>query len=175
MIVMSNNLRPRLPMDQGVTVRVNVAWVDTVVDLITILEDLKTHDVYVDYPTGRKKPPVPTITYNGVLDIIGQYDNVKYFAVSNAEGYGQMERVREEVPNRIQIIPKIETEIGVLNLFHICSGAMTDIVMLDKEDLYTDVHQDAKKFNNLVDVLRVNAAKQNIRVLEMQGVVFYER
>jgi hypothetical protein len=86
-----------------------------------------------------------------------------------------MRLLRKEVPKHIQLIPKIESVKGIKNVIDICRAGKTDIIMLDKEDLYTDLNRDSIKFNHWVEIARGICKENNIEVLELQGVIFAEK
>src|ERR1700739_3376009 len=99
MIVVSNHLfattHVKFPSD--IVVRVNLAWMK---DKATALKTLKSikHDVYLDYPQGRSKPPRPTLTLDEALGIAKKFKNVKYFAVSNVEEPNEVKKLRAKIP-----------------------------------------------------------------------------
>lgn len=175
MILVSNNVKGKMSLSSDVVIRINAAWVKNYAELIQIIENNADRKIYLDYPEGRTKPPKPTLTFADVLKATEAYNNITYFAVSNAESFENMTQIRKLVPDRVKIIPKIETPIGVLKVLDVCKGAATDTIMLDKEDLYTAVNKDTTMFEHFLDVLRTVCKNNNITVLELQGVVFYER
>ena len=84
MIVISNHVKKigmKLPSET--VIRINVAWVKTKEELVKIIEENEQHDIWVDYPTGRTKPPRPTLTIAEAISVLHDYNNIKYFAFSN--------------------------------------------------------------------------------------------
>ena len=152
-----------MPVSDNAIIRVNLAWINSKEDALKILDN-SNHDIYLDYPDGRKKPPMGEITFSEAIEI-ASHPKVKYFAVSNCEDVWKIKGIISELPESVEFIPKIETEVGIKNM-----NAMENIgiklFMLDKEDLYTDVKGNADKYNALVE----EARKHNI--IELQGVVF---
>jgi uncharacterized protein with PQ loop repeat len=173
MILISNNVRSKLSFPADAVVRVNAAWIQSKAELHQVLTDNKDKEVYLDYPEGRTKPPKPVIAFQDVVDAANRFENVRFFAVSNAEQASDMEDIRSQVPLRAKIVPKIETQMGVLNVLAIAKGAQTDVVMLDKEDLYSAVNRNVDQFNMYVNTLRTVCSINQIEVLELQGVIFY--
>lgn len=172
-IVVSNHLfaTTHVTFPEDIVVRLNLAWMK---DKETAIETLKgiTHDVYLDYPQGRTKPPKPVITMEEALEMAGTFSQVKYFAVSNVEEEAAIAEIRSKLPAHIELVPKIESERGVNNLPAIIRGAQTKFAMLDKEDLYLDVKRDMDLFNSLNNSARAQAKEVGITLLELQGVVF---
>ena len=72
--------------------------------------------------------------------------------------------VLAKLPSRVQIVPKIESEIGVKNIVEICEAGKSKYIMLDQEDLYTDVKADASKFNQLVYKARKICKQNNVNI-----------
>lgn len=173
MIIVSNYIleKNHFPLPAHVVVRINVAWVKTMEELERILEGI-THDVYLDYPQGRSKPPRPTIRLEDVIRFAHTFKNVKYFAVSNVEDPEDIYGIQRRLPAHISIVPKIETIKGIENLEEIIEKIGAKYIMLDKEDLYVDVERDAALFEELIEKAREKTIRAGAEVLELHGVVF---
>ena len=74
----------------------------------------------------------------------------------------------------LSFVPKIETLKGVLNLEKIFQTKLINHIMLDTEDLYTDVENDVQLYTYLIDRVKNSCYKYNIQLLELYGVVFKE-
>ena len=173
MLVISNHVKKiGLPIPRGAVVRINIAWLESVGGLAQLIWENSTHDVWVDYPTGRKKPPVPKIPWFDCIHILKKYKNVKYFAFSNAEEPDTCRHIRKEIPAKIKLVPKIETVEGVRNLVAIAEASKTDMIMFDKEDLYSDLGNDPKLFEIFVDYVNKVCKEHKIQCLSLQGVIF---
>jgi len=161
MLVISNHLIGKMPIPEEAVIRINLAWIDNLSDANRILDESK-NDVYLDFPSGRTKPPQPKIGLNAAMALT-QHKSVKYFAVSNCENTKDMQEIMKEID--VEFIPKIETKLGIKNM-----QKMVDIgiktFMLDKEDLYVDVNCDSKRYSELVEEAR------KFNIIELQGVVF---
>ena len=83
MILLSNHLLtlPEFRNVDNVIVRINMAWVKDIKELHKFLDI--DYDVFLDYPKGRTKPPVPTLSLTDAIETIKKCPNVKYFALSN--------------------------------------------------------------------------------------------
>jgi citrate lyase beta subunit len=174
-IVVSNHVLVKaskivLPKEH-VVIRVNVAWVPTKKKLVDILASIK-HDIFLDYPLGRTKPPRPKLTLDQVIALIPQFPNIKFFAVSNVENPVAIGKIKARLPKHIELVPKIETRKGVEQLPEIIDSIQTKHIMLDKEDLYVNIHHNQKEFDALVKKARASCKKKGVGVLELQGVVF---
>ena len=176
MLIVSHYLLDKADMQfpDHAILRVNVAWLNTLDELKSVLKKLK-HDIYLDYPQGRVKPPKPKITLDETIGVANLFPNVKYFAVSNVEEPGGILDIKNRLPKHIEMIPKIETERGILNLENIVRKTGVGAIMFDKEDLYSDVNHDAEKFNALMKLTWAKGQKLGIKVLETHGVVFLPR
>lgn len=174
MILVSHYLHFTTPVEfpkKHVVLRINVAWMKNRTELLRVLNSLE-HDIYLDYPQGRTKPPKPVLSLHEVIDIAHKFPKVKYFAVSNVEVPKKIRAIKDRLPARIEVVPKIETEKGIANIRKIIDTLNTKHVMLDKEDLYVDVKRDSKKFEQLITKARDAAKKAHINLLELHGVVF---
>jgi hypothetical protein len=174
MLVVSNHILDEITLKKPTVVRVNVAWVKTLKLLRKTLSNLAAYDVFLDYPEGRTKPPKPTISLKKAVSLIKDYDNIKYFAISNAEDIGRIKALRQMVPSNVTIVPKIESPFGVMRMIPIMGAAKTKVAMLDKEDIYTAVGGDQYRYQKLVTVARNRAKKAKKTLIELEGVVFRE-
>lgn len=156
--------------DKEIVARVNLAWQKNKQDAEAVLTNL-SHKIYLDYPQGRTKPPKPTISLDEALELAEKF-KVKYFAVSNAEDPKAMLAIKQKLPSVTELVPKIETKKGVLNLENIAQTANIKYVMLDKDDLYIDVNRDQEIFENLIKTVRNKCSSLGIRALELSGVIF---
>lgn len=151
-------------MPADTIIRLNLAWIKTYQEAEKILSE-SNFPVYLDYPSGRTKPPKPVIGFQEAI-ALSKHPRVKYFAISNAESIALLKELMETIPGKI-IVPKIETVKGV-ELIPKMIEAGINTLMLDKEDLYTNVKADSELYEILVDKVR----KSGIKVLELQGVIF---
>lgn len=172
-MIISQNIKGRLELPKETIIRVNMAWMKNMKELEDVLTSNRDFDVFLDYPQGRTKPPKPTLKIEDAFYCIEKYPNIRYFAISNVESPDEFKKLKEKLPNVI-LVPKIETVKGVDNLVDIIKSGKTDMVMLDKEDLYVDVQRDTDKFEFLVNKTRVECWALGVRLLELEGVIFDE-
>ena len=172
MILLSNHL---LTLDEfknvgNVVVRINMAHVKDENELKKFVN--ADYDIFLDYPKGRTKPPIPTLSFTEAVDVMKKYSNIKYFATSNIEEVSEVNLICEMLPNRVSFVPKIETLKGVLNLNKLFDTGKIKYIMLDSEDLYTDVKNDVELFINLKDRVKRICNEYSVELLELYGVVF---
>lgn len=173
-VIVSNHLLKRTQIEfplEHVVMRINVAWIRSNEDLLALLKDIK-HDIFLDYPQGRSKPPRPTLTLEETIATIAQFPNIKFFAVSNVEDPVAVAAIKAQLPAGVELVPKIETKKGVESLAEIVDSIQTKHIMLDKEDLYTNVSNDQEAFEALVTLARKTCKEKGVADLELQGVVF---
>jgi len=174
MIIVSNHLLKKTDinfLENNTVIRINVAWVKNKAELIELLNQIQ-NDIYLDYPQGRNKPPRPTLQLDEVMELIPNYDHIKHFAISNVEDPGKIFEIQNRLPSKVNLVPKIETQIGVENLEEIIDKIEAKYIMLDKEDLYIDVDTDQEVFENLIELARKTCKEKMVKILELQGVVF---
>ena len=172
MILLSNHLLtlPEFKNIEDVIVRINMAHVKDIKELYRFVK--VGYDIFLDYPKGRTKPPVPTLDINDALEVMNQHENIKYFALSNIEDVSEVDIICDIIPDTVSFVPKIETLQGVLNLEKIFKTGRVKHIMLDSEDLFTDIKNDVQLYTYLIERVRNSCDKYNIKLLELYGVVF---
>lgn len=172
MILLSNNLKGRLDFPKNAVVRVNSAWVKNLKDLDKILRDNENSRVFLDFPSGRTKPPKPTLDLTDLVIMATKFKNVVFFAVSNAEDKNYLGHIYNLLPEHTELVPKVETLNGIRNIDSIIRASHCKMIMLDKEDLYLSCGADSKIYENSMGVLKQKCSELGVRVIELQGVVF---
>jgi len=172
MLLISNHLTQ---LDQfkklkNVVIRINMAHVKDIEELKRFVD--VPYDVFLDYPKGRTKPPTPSSSLTEAIDFTKNYSNIKYFATSNIEEVAEVNLIYEMLPKGVSFVPKIETLKGVINLSKLFDTGKINHIMLDSEDLYTDIRNDVELFVNLKDRVRRVCKEYNVELLELYGVVF---
>ena len=172
MLVVSNHAYDTIGSPADAVIRLNLAWMKNRDEAERTLANLRGHQVYLDYPRGRSKPPKPVVTLDEAISLANKYVEVKFFAVSNIESPLTILGVKALLPSTVEIVPKIETKRGVMHLKEIVEKTKCKYIMLDKEDLYTDVGQNADQYDSLVTVTRDVVKSLGVTLLELQGVIF---
>lgn len=174
LVIVSNHLLGVMKVEfpeEHIVLRINVAWLRSKKDLIDLLKET-THDVFLDFPQGRSKPPRPVLNLDEILKIVPKFKNIKYFAISNVEDPEAVFALQTRLPKEVELIPKIETKKGIEELASIVDRISAKHIMLDKEDIYTNIHHDHAEFERLVTLARTTCKKKGVKVLELKGVVF---
>ena len=178
MILISQNLvNYDIPIPKNAVFRINLAWVNSIDQLKELLTLHKKHDIFLDLPTNRTKPPNNRYTLNDISSLLDEYRNVKYLAVSNVNSKENLDEYLTNIPKHVTIVPKIESHIGVENIESIVSVLNFEekIVMLDHDDLFGNLLKSnipIEKFshyiNQLIDFCKIN----NILLLRTIGIIF---
>ena len=171
----AGNYNIRLPDDA--VFRINLAWCNSIAELEEKLVNNKQSDFFIDLPVGRIKPPNNRYTLDDIIPILEKNENVKFFAVSNVESKENLQEFLQKIPDRINIVPKIESPKAVLNIDEICNSLKTDkkIVMLDHDDLFSSIIRNSEEKENFqiyIKKLDDYCQENNISLLRTVGVVF---
>ena len=112
-----------------------------------------------------------------IIPLMKQYQNVKYFAVSNVESNDDLKSFIELIPNETTIVPKIESPDAVDNIKSITDSlpGSKKIVMLDHDDLFSSLirkNESKDKFKDYIQKLVEFCEENEIRLLRTVGVIF---
>ena len=157
--------------------RVNMAWCNSISELEEKLTRNKNSSFFIDLPIGRIKPPNNRYTLDEMIPVLENNENVKFFAVSNVESAENLKEFLEKVPDRINIVPKIESPNGVLNINEICTALKSKekVVMLDHDDLFSNIVRNNEKKENFqmyIKKLDDYCQENNVSLLRTVVVVF---
>ena len=171
----AENYNIRLPDDA--VFRINLAWCNSIAELEEKLVNNKQSDFFIDLPVGRIKPPNNRYTLDDIIPILEKNENVKFFAVSNVESKDDLRPFLEKLPERVNIVPKIESPTAVKNIDGICSVLKSErkIIMLDHDDLFSSIirnKEDSSMFQEYIKELIDYCKKNKISLLRTVGVVF---
>ena len=172
MLLISNHLTQleQFKKLKNVVIRINMAHVKDSKQLEEFVN--VPYDIFLDYPKGRSKPPLPSSNLDEAIAFTKKYDNIKYFATSNIEEIAEVNLICEMLPEGVSFVPKIETLKGVLNLSKLFDTGKIKHIMLDAEDLYTNIQNDVELFINLKKRVRRVCSDYKVECLELYGVVF---
>ena len=70
-----------IQIPENAVFRINLAWVNSINELKKLLELHKAHDIFLDLPINRTKPPNNRYSLEGIISILQDHNNVKYIAV----------------------------------------------------------------------------------------------
>ena len=178
MLILSQNLSNYdFPITENCLYRINLAWVNSIDDLKILLDKHKRHLIFLDLPVGRTKPPNNSYSLENLIEILNNYTNIKYLAISNVHSVNDLEKIVKIIPKNTVIVPKIESPQGIENISEIISflPSTEKIVMLDHDDLFSALiknKQPPSTFVNYIDQLVDFCNKNNVILLRTIGVVF---
>ena len=178
MILISQNITNYdIPIPENSVFRINLAWVNSIDELKTILKKHESHAIFLDFPVNRTKPPNNKYTLNDVVLILQKHNNIKYIAISNVETETDLDEYLEIIPNHVTIIPKIESHNGIENIETIIKKLeyKERVIMLDHDDLYSNLLKSKlppSKFTFFINKLTEFCNSNNIILLRTIGVIF---
>lgn len=177
MRIFSQNLTNyNIPLPKNSVFRINLAWVNTIEELIQLLKKHQGNEIFLDLPIGRTKPPNNKYSFEDLLDILNNYSNIKYFAISNVNSASDLEKFVKDIPEHVSLVPKIEGPEGVKNIKDITDVlGVKKIIMLDHDDLFSNLikkNEKPEKFKEYIIDLTNFCNKNGITMLRTIGVVF---
>ena len=178
LLISQNLLNYDMDFPDDTVLRINMAWVKDLNTLRNILAKFDK-DVFLDLPTGRKKPPNYRYKMAELKEIIEQYPIIKYLAISNVELVSQIEDAYKFVPESITLVPKIESINGIKNIDKL-SKALREkkqFMMLDHDDLFSNIISENKSVEYYVELIEnlISYCQSNeIMLLRTRGVIFSE-
>lgn len=178
MLLISQNIGSyNIKLPENTVFRINMAWCNSLKELENKLNKNKEMKFFIDLPIGRIKPPNNKYTLDEIIPIIKSNSNIQYFAVSNVESRNDLEPFLKKLPDRIIIVPKIESPTAIENIDEICNELKYEkrIIMLDHDDLFSSIihsNEDEEKFQQYIKKLVDYCENNNISLLRTVGVVF---
>ena len=110
MIIISQNLTNYdVDIPEDAVFRINLAWINNLRELQTILEKHRTRKIFLDLPTNRTKPPNNKYSIDELIPIIKSNKNIKYFAISNINSAEDLNMYTNIIPEDVILVPKIES------------------------------------------------------------------
>lgn len=164
-MIISNNVIGKMDIPQDAIIRINIAWLSDKEEAKKLISN-SVNEIYLDYPDGRKKPPLSIITLKEAIEL-SRNKKVKYFAISNAEDIDKIEMIKDMI--NCELVPKIETIKGVEIIDKMIEIGIKTI-MLDKDDLWIDTKCNMKIFKE--QLIKVREYKKIIKIFELAGVIF---
>ena len=178
MLLISQNIESyNIKLPENTVFRINMAWCNNLKELENKLNKNKEMKFFIDLPIGRIKPPNNKYTLDEIIPIIKSNSNIQYFAVSNVESRNDLEPFLKKLPDRIIIVPKIESPTAIENIDEICNELKYEkrIIMLDHDDLFSSIihsNKDEEKFQQYIKKLVDYCENNDISLLRTVGVVF---
>ena len=177
MLIISQNLTNyEVDIPQDAIFRINLAWINNLKELESILEKHRTRKIFLDLPANRTKPPNNKYSIDELIPIIKSNQNIKYFAVSNINSRNDLEMYFNVIPENVILVPKIESVEGISNIKEITDAlGINKIIMLDHDDLHSSIiksKQPISKFLEYFNTLVEYCKNNNVVLLRTVGVVF---
>ena len=178
MLLISQNIESyNIKLPENTVFRINMAWCNNLKELENKLNKNKEMKFFIDLPIGRIKPPNNKYTLDEIIPIIKSNSNIQYFAVSNVESRNDLEPFLKKLPDRIIIVPKIESPTAIENIDEICNELKYEkrMIMLDHDDLFSSIihsNEDEEKFQQYIKKLVDYCENNDISLLRTVGVVF---
>jgi len=178
-IFSQNLINYNIPIPDDAILRINLAWINTLDELKSLLKKYEDSEIFLDLPIGRTKPPNNKYSLDDLIRIIVSNKNINYFAISNVNSADDLKRFVDKVPEHISLVPKIESPEGVLNIKKITDMLGDEkIIMLDHDDLYSNLikkNENPEKFKDYIINLTEFCQKNNVIMLRTIGVVFSDK
>jgi len=178
MIIVSQNMANYdIPLPRGCIYRINLAWVNEINELKSLLKKHTNQKIFLDLPVGRTKPPNNKYTLDDLIPILNEYSNIKFLAISNVNNKNDVIKYLHDLPKSITLVPKIESTDGIDNINEIIDTipSQDKIVMLDHDDLYSSImakHNSSSLFKKYFLELSDFCNENNVILLRTVGVIF---
>ena len=177
MRIFSQNLTNyNIPLPNNSIFRINLAWINSLDELNSLLKKHKHSEIFMDLPIGRTKPPNNKYSFDDLVSILNSNKNIRYFAISNVNSSQDLKNFIKKIPKHVSLVPKIESPEGILNIKEITDILRNEkIIMLDHDDLFSNLvkkKENPDKFKDYIINLTDFCQKNNIIMLRTIGVVF---
>ena len=175
-IFSQNLMNYNIPIPEGSIFRINLAWINTLDELKSILKKYEHSKIFMDLPIGRTKPPNNKYSFDDLVLILNSNKNIQYFAISNVNLSQDLNFFIDKIPKHVTLVPKIESPEGILNIKDITDAlGIEKVIMLDHDDLFSNLlkkKENPEKFKYYITYLTDFCQKNNIVLLRTIGVVF---
>lgn len=177
MRIFSQNLTNyNIPLPDNSIFRINLAWINSLDELNSILKKHKHSEIFMDLPIGRTKPPNNKYSLEDLVSILNSNKNIRYFAISNVNSSQDLKNFIDKIPKHVSLVPKIESPEGISNIKDITDILRNKkIIMLDHDDLFSNLvkkKESPEKFKHYIISLTDFCQKNNITMLRTIGVIF---
>lgn len=165
-----------IPIPEGSILRINLAWINTIDELKSLLKKHINSKIFLDLPIRRTKPPNNKYSFDDLITILISNKNIRYLAISNVNSTDDLKKFIDKIPKHVSLVPKIESPAGILNIENITNMLGDEkIIMLDHDDLYSNLikqNENQEKFKEYITNLADFCQKNNITMLRTIGVIF---
>ncbi len=175
-IFSQNLINYNIPIPENSVLRINLAWVNTLDELQSLLKKHAKSSIFLDLPIGRTKPPNNKYSFDDLITILDSNKNIKYFAISNVNSANDLKKFIDKVPRHVIVVPKIESPEGVINIKNITDILLDKkMIMLDHDDLFSNLikkKESPEKFKDYIIKISEFCQENNITMLRTIGVIF---
>ena len=175
-IFSQNLINYNIPIPNNSIFRINLAWINSLNELNSILKKHKHSEIFMDLPIGRTKPPNNKYSFEDLVSILNSNKNIRYFAISNVNSSQDLKNFIKKIPKHVSLVPKIESPEGISNIKDITDILENKkIIMLDHDDLFSNLvkkKENPEKFKDYIISLTDFCQKNNITILRTIGVIF---
>ena len=165
-----------IPLPKNSIFRINLAWINSLDELNSLLKKHENSEIFMDLPIGRTKPPNNKYSFDDLVSILNSNKNIRYFAISNVNSSQDLKSFMDTIPKHVSLVPKIESPEGVLNIKGITDILGNEkIIMLDHDDLFSNLikkNENPEKFKDYITSLTEFCQKNDVTLLRTIGVVF---
>jgi citrate lyase beta subunit len=177
MRIFSQNLTNyNIPLPANSIFRINLAWINSLDELHSLLKKHANSEIFMDLPIGRTKPPNNKYSFDDLVSILNSNKNIRYFAISNVNSSNDIKFFIDKIPKHVSLVPKIESQDGIENIQEIVEILKNQkIIMLDHDDLFSNLvkkKENPEKFKDYIVRLTDFCQKNNVIMLRTIGVVF---
>ena len=74
-----------IPLPKNSIFRINLAWINSLDELNSLLKKHEHSEIFMDLPIGRTKPPNNKYSFDDLISVLNSNKNIRYFAISNVE------------------------------------------------------------------------------------------
>ena len=124
----------------------------------------------------ENKPPNNKYSFDDIIVILKNNENIKYFAISNVNSPDNIKELIDKIPKHVSLVPKIESPEGVKNIQEITKLlGNKKIIILDHDDLYSNLVKNNEKPEKVKEYILnlTNFCQENkIIMLRTIGVIF---
>ena len=108
MLIISQNLTNYdIDIPQDAIFRINLAWINNLEELQTMLEKHRTRKIFLDLPANRTKPPNNKYSIDELIPIIKSNQNITYLAVSNIDSIDDLNMYFNIIPENVTLVPNL--------------------------------------------------------------------
>ena len=98
LIVSQNALNHNIQFPDSTVYRINLAWINSIQELETLLTRYNKQSIFLDLPKDRVKPPNNRYSLEDLFNILNVHKNIRYFAISNVNSPDDLNIYKKAIP-----------------------------------------------------------------------------